>query len=95
MAGMRLCFLTSLLLALGMLPAHADSTATHQQVQAERPLPWPGGVIPYDLSRLSPDQQAQAMTALGGVRDGLDRAAQGGSASAKAALTRLSTMSAP
>ena len=45
--------------------------------------------------RLTPDQQAQAMAALGGIRDGLDRAAQGGNASAKAALTRLSTMSAP
>lgn len=45
--------------------------------------------------RLTPDQQAMAMSALGGIRDGLDRAAQGGSASAKAALTRLSTMSAP
>ncbi len=45
--------------------------------------------------RLTPDQQSQAMSALGGIRDGLDRAAQGGNASAKAALTRLSTMSAP
>ncbi len=45
--------------------------------------------------RLTPDQQAQAMAALGGIRDGLDRAAQSGNASAKAALTRLSTMSAP
>lgn len=45
--------------------------------------------------RLTPDQQSQAMAALGGIRDGLDRAAQGGNGSAKAALTRLSTMSAP
>ncbi len=45
--------------------------------------------------RLTPDQQAQAMAAVGGIREGLDRAAQSGSASAKAALTRLSTMSAP
>ena len=45
--------------------------------------------------RLTADQQVQAMSALGGIRDGLDRAAQGGNASAKAALTRLSTMSAP
>ncbi len=45
--------------------------------------------------RLTPDQQTLAISALGGIRDGLDRAAQSGNASAKAALTRLSTMSAP
>ncbi len=34
-------------------PAHVDRTA-------EKPQPWPGGVAPYDISKLTPEQQAIA-----------------------------------
>lgn len=45
--------------------------------------------------RLTPDQQASVLAALDGMRTGLDRAAQSGNASAKAAMTRLASMNAP
>jgi len=48
-------FASSLLLTVRLqaadLPAHIDPHAT-------RPQPWPGGIIPYDVSKLTPEQQA-------------------------------------
>lgn len=38
-------------------PAHVDA-------KTERPLPWPNGVIPYDISKLSEDQAAMAKEAM-------------------------------
>src|SRR5262245_35295254 len=38
-------------------PAHVDSTS-------ERPIPWPGGVVPYDLSKLNDAQQVEARKAM-------------------------------
>jgi Astacin (Peptidase family M12A) len=38
-------------------PAHEDRTAT-------RPRPWPSGVVPCDVSALSPDQRALAFKAM-------------------------------
>ncbi len=42
----------------------ADSDSDHRQATAEKPQPWPGGVIPYDLSKLTPPQQAIALRAM-------------------------------
>ena len=49
---------------LAALPALADSAAAHQQADAGRPQPWPGGAIPYDISKLSPAQQTLALRAM-------------------------------
>jgi len=49
------------LLALTPLKGLADSDPVHQQVSSEAPQPWPGGVIPYDISKLSPAQRTNAL----------------------------------
>src|SRR5262245_33836969 len=38
--------------------ASADSDPAHMDQHSERPKPWPGGVIPYDISKLTDEQQA-------------------------------------
>ena len=58
------CWLSLLVLGLGRLPAPAaDSDPAHQASEA-RPLPWPGGVIPYDISKLTATQQSLALRAM-------------------------------
>jgi hypothetical protein len=37
--------------------AQADSDPAHMEVNSTKPEPWPGGVIPYDISKLTTDQQ--------------------------------------
>ncbi len=44
--------------------AGADSDPAHVDAQAEKPLPWPRGVIPYDVSKLTDEQAAQAKQAM-------------------------------
>jgi hypothetical protein len=46
------------------LPVRADSAAAHRDAQAQRPQPWPGGVIPYDISKLTSPQQTIALRAM-------------------------------
>jgi len=46
------------------LVAWADSDPAHEQKNSERPQPWPGGVIPYDISQLTPPQQTLALRAM-------------------------------
>jgi hypothetical protein len=50
--------------ALLRLPAFAQSDAAHMQANSEKPEPWPGGVIPYDISKLAPAQQTDALRAM-------------------------------
>lgn len=38
----------------------ADSDPAHVDAHAQKPMPWPGGVVPYDLSKLTDAQQAMA-----------------------------------
>ncbi len=52
------------LLGLLSLPVSADSDPAHMQANSEKPQPWPGGVIPYDLSRLTLAQQRIALQAM-------------------------------
>jgi hypothetical protein len=51
---------------LALLPwlACAESAPAHMQANSEKPQPWPGGVIPYDISKLTPAQQAIALRAM-------------------------------
>jgi len=37
--------------------ARADSDPAHEDRHSEKPQPWPGGVIPYDISKLTDAQQ--------------------------------------
>jgi hypothetical protein len=53
------CFFGAILLCSIQAPA-ADPDPAHMDVQSKKPLPWPGGVIPYDVSRLTEGQQAIA-----------------------------------
>jgi len=51
-------------LALFSWPARADSDPAHMQADSEKPQPWPGGLIPYDISKLTPAQQIIALRAM-------------------------------
>ncbi len=65
-------FLRSLLTAFGAvaivasLPLRvlADSDPAHMQKNSEKPQPWPGGVIPYDISKLTAAQQTLVLRAM-------------------------------
>jgi hypothetical protein len=52
------------MLALLPLLASAQSDSAHMQTNSVKPQPWPGGVIPYDISKLTPPQQAIALRAM-------------------------------
>jgi hypothetical protein len=64
MFGVRIHVLCALLFSLGCLSALADSDPAHEQTHSEHPQPWPGGVIPYDISKLAPAQQTLAVRAM-------------------------------
>ena len=42
----------------------ADSDPTHMASQSEKPQPWPGGIVPYDITHLTPEQQSIARRAM-------------------------------
>ena len=48
-------------LALLPLPVSAQSDPAHMDLSSEKPQPWPGGVVPYDISKLSTAQQTIAL----------------------------------
>jgi hypothetical protein len=63
MCAMRnLTALTLFLFLLAGLAAGSD--AAHEQKNSEPPQPWPAGVIPYDISKLTPPQQTLALRAM-------------------------------
>jgi hypothetical protein len=39
-------------------PSEAADFSAHVDTQAKKPQPWPGGVIPYHISKLTPEQQS-------------------------------------
>ena len=41
-----------------------ESDAAHMDAHAEKPLSWPDGVIPYDISKLTGEQAANALEAM-------------------------------
>ena len=53
-----------LFLMLGTFPILADSAPEHMQKDSEKTLPWPGGIIPYDISKLTEPQQVLALRAM-------------------------------
>jgi len=58
----------AILLGLARLLAQttlgADSDPAHMQVNGTKPMAWPGGVIPYDITKLSADEQTLALRAM-------------------------------
>ena len=42
----------------------ADSDPVHLQTGARKPQPWPGGIIPYDISNLTSEQQEKVNRAM-------------------------------
>ena len=65
-------FAIALTLALLPWPVCADSDPAHVMANSEKPQPWPGGVVPYDISKLAPAQQANALR---GMRRWMDTGA--------------------
>jgi hypothetical protein len=61
---LRIAFCVVVMVALVPLPALADPDPAHMQKNSERPQPWPGGVIPYDISKLTAAQQTIAQRAM-------------------------------
>ena len=58
-------FLAGLILPGGGWRAGAaEADPAHRLAGAERPAPWPGGVIPYDISRLTLAQKKLALKAM-------------------------------
>jgi hypothetical protein len=48
----------------GGVPARADSDPAHRASNVETPVAWPGGIIPYDVSRLTAEQQPTVQRAM-------------------------------
>lgn len=42
----------------------ATSDPAHMDAKAEKPAPWPNGIVPYDLSKLTPEQATNATLAM-------------------------------
>ena len=57
------CFIVAFTLSVSPVFS-ADADPAHQQAASEKPQPWPDGVIPYDISKLTPPQQAIAVHAM-------------------------------
>jgi hypothetical protein len=60
------CSLIGLFAAGFVLPelTGADSDPTHMEQHSERPKPWPRGIMPYDISKLTTEQQATVERAM-------------------------------
>jgi len=56
--------LAAILFLLPALPVLAGPDPAHLSADSEKPLPWPGGVIPYDISQLTSGQQLIARRAM-------------------------------
>ena len=73
-AGAQRCFvavpiasaIAGIALMLAIDPAKAEMTSdpAHVDSRAEKPRPWPGGIIPYDISNLTGEQQATVKEAM-------------------------------
>jgi tolloid-like protein 2 len=55
---------SGLALTLVSHTAEPESDSAHVDARTEKPLPWPNGLLPYDVSRLTPDQATNALRAM-------------------------------
>jgi len=58
------CLLAVLLASAGSVPLQAQSDPVHRADHLEIPAPWPDGIIPYDISRLTAPQQQTVRRAM-------------------------------
>jgi hypothetical protein len=60
------CWLGVLMLALACpwRAVAADSDPAHRDSTTQRPQPWPGGIIPYDISKLTKPERELALRAM-------------------------------
>jgi hypothetical protein len=58
------CLVVSLSLLKPLLAGAADSDPRHLDTLTQKPHPWPNGIVPYDLSKLTPEQQQLAKRAM-------------------------------
>src|SRR5580765_4242652 len=63
-----LCFFAALFAVLATF-ACADSDPAHVAAHSKKPLPWPEGIVPYDISKLTEDQQRTVLKAMQRWRD--------------------------
>jgi len=56
--------LSGLLATVGVKAGPAASDPAHMDRHSEKPLTWPGGVIPYDISKLDSHQQSMVLLAM-------------------------------
>ena len=56
--------LLAALFSLMAFPAGAQSDPAHRAASSEKPLSWPDGIVPYDISKLTESQQALAKRAM-------------------------------
>lgn len=54
---MRLILIALIAVSCSVSTFAAESDPVHQAKDAEKPEAWPGGIIPYDLSKLTADQE--------------------------------------
>lgn len=65
LAGLRgLGFIALFVAGFALQQSRADSDPTHMDAHSEKPAAWPGGIIPYDISKLTRDQQATVKRAM-------------------------------
>jgi len=57
-------WLLAAMLTLSTAPASANSDPAHMATNSVRPVPWPGGVVPYDISKLNESQQTLVKRAM-------------------------------
>src|SRR5436190_2830293 len=58
---LSLLLFPSALVSRGLEP---ESDPAHCDRRTEKPLPWPDGVLPYDISKLTPEQGTNALRAM-------------------------------
>lgn len=65
LAGLRgLGFIALFVAGFALQQSRADSDPAHMDEHSEKPEAWPGGLIPYDISKLTKDQQATVKRAM-------------------------------
>ncbi len=64
LSSVRWCWLATLVFALLPIFSAVASDPAHEAVNIEKPQPWPNGIIPYDISKLTPPQQTIALRAM-------------------------------
>ena len=57
-------YFVTILIASALTICVVISDPLHMDAQTEKPLPWPNGIIPFDISKLSEDQAAKVREAM-------------------------------